>query len=262
MRSLFISFVFIFQLTTCAQTDTSERLFTPAIAEYLFTLGDTTFTIRVSVYDSASRLVFVHLHDDELTAKEATHSFLERNGGTLVSIPNSCQRLITFPKDGKYFTFDPNRMFTRKGIIESLKLFQPYNKSAATEIERFAASYLRLIPDSSMVTAVHNNTPDRYSILTYLSKGGLAGEATKVHTNREMDPDDFVLTTDPRIFTRLQEQNFNVVLQKNNPPTDDGSLSILFGRKRRTYINVEAEHGHYEVQLRLLQLVADITSEL
>jgi len=231
------------------------------VSNHPVALGDTSFTIQISIYDSSSKLVFVHLHDDEQTARSATHSFLEHQGGTLISILNNGERLITFPFKEESYTFDPNRMFTRKGIIESLQIFQPYHAKAVPEIERFANSLLQQIPDNSYVIAMHNNTENKYSVLSYLPNGTLPRDAAKVYVSKNMDPDDFVFTTDPEIFSGLQKRDISVVLQKKKPATDDGSLSILFGKKKKAYTNIEAEHGHFDVQLHLLEAVADIVSK-
>jgi hypothetical protein len=260
LRYLIVFITCLVQLSSCAQADAPAKLFIPAVSNHLVSLGDTLFTIQITIYDSSSKLAFVHVHDDEQTAKDATHNFLERYGGTLVSIQNNGERLIRFPYKGKSYTFDPNRMFTRKGIMESLKLFQPYNTKAVSEIERFANFFFQKIPANSYVIAMHNNTDNKYSVRSYLPKGILPGEAAKVYISKNMDPDDFVLTTDPKIFTGLQKRNISVILQKKKPDTDDGSLSILFGRKKKAYTNVEAEHGHFGVQLQLVEAVADIVN--
>lgn len=261
MRSLFIVITCIVQLSHCARSDAPARIYFPVVSDHPVALGDTSFTIQISIYDSSSKLVFVHLHDDEQTAWSATHSFLEQQGGTLISIPNNGERYITFPFDGKSYTFDPNRMFTRRGIIESLQIFQPFNAKAIPEVESFANSFLQKIPDDGYVISMHNNTENKYSVLSYLPNGTLPGEASKVYISKNMDPDDFVFTTDREIFSGLQKQDISVVLQKKKPATDDGSLSILFGKKEKAYTNIEAEHGHFDVQLQLLESVAAIANK-
>jgi hypothetical protein len=261
LRSLFIFVTCIVLLSSCIRTVSPAKKLIPTESHHPIALGDTSLTIQISFYHSSSKLVFVHLHDDEQTAKDATHSFLERRGGTLISIQNNCERLITFPYKGNRYTFDPNRMFTRKGIIESLQMFQPYPAQAVPLVETFANSLLQKIPPNSYLIAVHNNTNNKYSILSYLPTGNLPGEAAKVHVSKNMDPDDFVLTTSPQIFAGLQEQDISVILQKEEPGTDDGSLSVFFGRVQKNYTNVEAEHGHFDIQLQLLEAVADIAKK-
>ena len=260
MRILIVIITYIFQFSACIRNEAPGTRITPEVINHSVALGDTTYTIQIRIYDSTSRLVFVHLHDDEQTAKDVTHTFLERHGGTLISIQNNGERLIRFPFKGKYFTFDPNRIFTRKGISESLGLFQSYNSQAASEVERFASSFLSRLPANCYVIAMHNNTDSLYTVLSYLPKGSLPHEASKIHVNKTMDPDDFVFTTDPAVFYRVQKLDINVVLQKSKPATDDGSLSILFARKKKAYTNIEAEHGHFDVQLQLLQAVVVTTN--
>ncbi|MCU7548860.1 hypothetical protein OCK74_07005 [Chitinophagaceae bacterium LB-8] len=261
MRSLFIFITCTVIFCSCARTDSPAKDFTPAVSNLSVALGDTSFTIQVSIFDSSSRLIFVHIHDDEQTAKNATHRFLEHQGGTLISIQNNGERLITFPFNGRSYTFDPNRMLTRKGIIESLQILQPFDEKAVPEVERFANSLLQKIPAKSYVIAMHNNTANNYSVLSYLPNGSLQGEAEKVHVSKKMDPDDFVFTTDHRIFNGLQKRDISVVLQKEIPATDDGSLSILFGRRKIAYTNIEAEHNHINDQLQLLEAVANIAAK-
>ena len=71
------------------------------------------------------------------------------------------------------------------------------------------------------------------------------------------DPDNFVFTTDPALFSFLLNKGMSAVLQYNEAASDDGSLSVLLGKKGRTYVNVEAQHDHLDEQLRLLQAVTD-----
>jgi hypothetical protein len=59
-----------------------------------------------------------------------------------------------------------------------------------------------------------------------------------------MDEDDFIYTTSVYFFRKLKDAGLNVVLQNNDSIGDDGSLSVLCGKTGRSYINIEAEHGH------------------
>jgi hypothetical protein len=49
-----------------------------------------------------------------------------------------------------------------------------------------------------------------------------------------------------------------VVLQHNTNAVDDGSLSIFYGRKNKSYVNVEAEHGHLEQQKKMLSVLVQM----
>lgn len=43
------------------------------------------------------------------------------------------------------------------------------------------------------------------------------------------------------------------MLQDNVQVTDDGSLSVRAARNGLPYVNVEAQHGHREQQVRMLE---------
>jgi len=52
----------------------------------------------------------------------------------------------------------------------------------------------------------------------------------------------------------------NVILQDNKGFVNDGSLSVYCGKEGCRYINIEAQKGHFEEQLKLLQIVTEIIS--
>ena len=74
-----------------------------------------------------------------------------------------------------------------------------------------------------------------------------------------MDPDDFIYTTDSFIFEQMKAHEINVILQDNSDPVDDGSLSVYCGKKGLKYVNIETQHGHFEEQIALIELIYSIT---
>jgi hypothetical protein len=56
------------------------------------------------------------------------------------------------------------------------------------------------------------------------------------------------------LYNKIRGYRYNVILQNNATAYDDGSLSIYFGRKNKSYVNVEAEHGKSDEQLKMLML--------
>jgi hypothetical protein len=54
---------------------------------------------------------------------------------------------------------------------------------------------------------------------------------------------------------QLKFHGFNVVRQNSKKAKDDGSLSIYYGQKGKTYVNVEAENGSIPEQTRMLQIL-------
>ena len=206
-------------------------------------MGDSTIRIRVSVFGNKPDIVFINLHSDETTSVESAEKLLAKRGGLLIRIENNNRRNITFGLNGQSYTFDPNRMFSRKGIEASLGRFKHTGPAAVDEVEKFAARVIALIPaDNVCVVALHNNTEGRLSIQSYMPGNEYDSDAEEVFANHTKDPDDFFLTTDSLLFQQLSSAQYNTVLQDNKGVQQDGSLSVYFGEKKMCYLNCETEH--------------------
>lgn len=251
LRIYSLLFFCIACLSACTQPSATERY--PLRTDTLtYTLGNTPVSISLRTYNGPSPLFFVHLHDNESTAEESAITILEQYGGQLLSIINQEQRNISFQLNSQYYTFDPNRMFSDLGVAASLELLSTPHSAAIKEISGFAQFLLSHIPDSAIVVAVHNNTDERFSVLSY-NTAPLKSETAAININDQHDSDDFILTTDTAVYSFYKNENINVILQSDGELTDDGSMSIFFGKKSRPYINVEAEHGHGFQQVALLE---------
>jgi hypothetical protein len=132
-------------------------------------------------------------------------------------------------------------------------------------------------PPPEAVVAVHNNTPTpagslgSFSLLWYKEGGPASADVVKdgrEHCVFEGDPahiDHLILVTEPEDYAYIRKDGrFNVALLKNNPDSDDGSLSTYCHRKGIRYVNVEAQHMNKdprqndkngEYQYSMLQLV-------
>lgn len=207
-------------------------------------LGDRTLTLVSTQFGKNNDWGFVHLHDDEQTALEATRSLLTREGGQLVRLSNWNKRFVRFRVHGKFYSFDPNGMFTREGVERSLRLLGRYHPDAAREAVELGQRFLQLLPDSIQgIISLHNNTPGYFSVLSYAAGGDKAREAKAVYVNPTEDPDDFFLVTQEAHFQKIKARGYNCVWQDNEGCTDDGSLSVYCGKKGIPYINCETEHG-------------------
>ncbi len=259
LRQLFHLPIVLLCLTSCAQEEKTKPALN--IQRYTYRLGTTEITVQKTTADTAGNWFFTQLHDNEETAKTAAMAFLQQHGGTFVSIENGGKRLISFTLNGKTHRFDPNRMFTTNGIRQNLKLYNGYTAAAATEISRFRDSLLRLLPDTALVIAVHNNTEALYSIESYTHNKLFRREAAALHINKNRDADDFFITTNHGLFKKLAGQHYNAVLQSSRTPADDGSLSVYCSRRRQPYINIEAQAGHLEEQQKMLAVLKEMLPE-
>lgn len=259
LRQLFHFPIILIAFTSCAQQDST----TPAtqVQRYFHKIGTTEISIQKTTFDTAGNWFFIQLHDDEHTAETAAATFLKAHGGTFISIENGGNRFIHFSRNGRKYKFDPNRIFSAKGIQDNLTLFKSHSAVAVKSVSDFRDFLLSFLPDTTLVIAVHNNTEGRYSIRSYKEDKTLKQDAAAVHINPFQDGDDFFITTDYGLFKKLAEANYNCVLQKEDAVNDDGSLSFYFGRRGRSYINVEAQSGHLAEQQQMLHILYNVLQQ-
>jgi hypothetical protein len=235
--------------------------FTPAERTITHKLGDRNISFKVIQYGPPSDVCCINLHDDETTAVNAARSILEQRGGTIIKIENNAQRMVRFNFKGIAYCFDPNRIFSEKGIGTTLTANGKINPLAIIEVQKFASALLDMIPDStSCVIALHNNSNGSFSVKTYERGGKRETDAKQVYADNWQDADDIALTTDETIFNKMASFGYNSILQDNINVNKDGSLSVYYGELNRRYINIETQHGktaQYKEMLGKLLYILD-----
>ena len=249
MRCFSHPFCLVLLLTACGSGPTGE----PLQEETICSIGETDVQISSHQW-SGSDLVFINLHDDENTGVEACLTVLAKRGGRLVQLRHDGSRLVSFTDNDKVFTFDPNRIFTNEGARQTLKTHGSFSRDTLSSVQNFAAQFLSIcrFDELALVVTVHNNSDQGFSATSYCKGGSYVADARAVHVEPDVDPDDFFFVTDERLFEVFRLKHFNVVLQENATVTDDGSLSVLAGRREIPYINIEAQEGHFQQQLKML----------
>lgn len=235
-------------------------------------LGATRIPYRIHTADRPGP-AFLVLHADEQTAVQAGREAIRARGGRLIEIVAQGGRYVRFEMDGETWRFDPNRIFTEAGAEATLRARSGSASpeilgEALAEVRRFATAVLDAyrserglpshVPVDFPIITLHNNTEGDYSAASYLPDGDHAEDAIAVHLPDEADPDDFFFVTDPAIYDGLVAEGFTVVLQDNAQAADDGSLSVWASRQGIPYVNVEAEHGHRERQIAMLEGLARV----
>jgi len=245
-------------ISICCFSQTDSSGYTPLVKTYYFSWGKDSTGIVVSRYGSRDGLVIVHLHDDEISAAEAAKKILTQTGGILIELENNGKRLVSFKKSGKKFQFDPNRVFTAKGRVQNLHyLNKTVTHAALSSVKAFAAFTLQRIPKSVVtLVAVHNNQNGNYSINSY--KPGISKDVLKWYKNPKRDPDNFFIVNNNEMFKGIKKRGFNVVLQNSMKATDDGSLSIYYGKKNLVYVNIETQKRYFDEQVKMLNAVFNI----
>ena len=251
-KIIILLFLFNSFLQTFSQTDPP---YSPVKTKYTFDWGNNSTSILVSQYGQSKDVVMIHVHDDETTSAKAAKEVLQHTGGLIIELDNGGKRLVKFKKSGRWFFFDPNRIFSLKGIQQNLHFLNDHVTSAAiSSVKAFSAFILQKIPISvNNVIALHNNDNGKYSIRSYKANGSHAKDASKLYIDRECDPDNFFIVTSTKLFRELKMKGYNVVLQNNTTARDDGSLSIYLGKRNITYINVEAEEGNHMEQEGMIE---------
>jgi len=223
-------------------------------------LGEKKIIIKIIRFGTNERTVLINLHHNENTSLEAARGVLERTGGLLINIENDNERFISFLQNGRIFRFDPNRIFTDAGIKQDLEKQNDHSTAgAAKTIRKFARLIRSKIPSSAnTIISLHNNDDGNLSVASYLPGNEYGREASLVHQGAGHDPDNFFFTTDAGLYRSLSRKGYNVVLQHNGRVTDDGSLSVYYGRKKKSYVNVEAETGKLEEQEGMLDVLISL----
>ncbi len=265
--SLLFLFIILFSTHLAAQPGNnsigiSRAIFIPAEKTIQYKIGDRTLPIKVVQYGELKDIICINLHDNEEASLQAARSVLESSGGTLIKIENNNQRVVRFRLKGISYGFDPNRMFSRIGIEQTLQDNRRTSKAAIDEIEKFAQRLLLLFPDSiSCIVALHNNTEGAYSIKSYLPGGNRQADAQSVYADSLQDIDDIILTTDSLLYQKMANNKYNSIWQDNKKAKKDGSLSIFCGERDLRYINIETQHGKVNQYMKMLEKLLEILAE-
>jgi hypothetical protein len=245
-------------VSICCFSQTNRSVYTPLVKSYYFGWGKDSTAIQVSRYGNRNGLVIIHLHDDEISSAEAAKKILVQTGGILIELENNGKRLVSFKKGGKNFQFDPNRIFTAKGRSQNLHyLNKTVTPAAMSSVKQFAAFILQKIPKSVVtLVAVHNNQNGNYSINSY--KPGTSKDVLKWYKNPKRDPDNFFIVNNNEMFKGIKKLGFNAVLQNSVKVTDDGSLSIYYGKRNLVYVNIETEKEKLDEQIAMLKAVFSV----
>ena len=237
---------------------TTEARYFPFEKTVYYSLGDKTIPLKVVQYGPGNDIVCINLHDNEFTSVQAARSVLELKGGTMIRIENNAQRVVRFRLRGVIYGFDPNRIFSRTGIEQTLKENGRTSPQAIDEVEKFARRLLQLIPETvSCVIALHNNTEEAFSVKSYLPGGDRQKDAKEVYADENQDVDDIVFTTDLTLFEKMSALGFNSILQDNENVKKDGSMSVYYGEQNRRYIKIETQHGRTGQYQEMLEKLMD-----
>src|SRR3546814_1912884 len=134
-------------------------------------IGDAT-VLLVTHREEGAPVHFLNLHDDENTSVTAALEVMKENGGRLVELKHSGERLITFHSGGREYQFDPNRMFTPKGRKATMKRYSVTEVAVEKDLRAFDDSVLKmyLIDSVSCIDTLHNNKENNFSAKSFIDR--------------------------------------------------------------------------------------------
>lgn len=232
-------------------------------------ISDTTFikindlNVNLVRYSYLNKGInFLAVHDNEDTGVKAAFQYIKENGGRIIDTQYGGVRNFTFTSMMSTYQIDPNGIYTREGIEAGLAKFGNSHPDAFPSIELAAKVILNLydLKKNGYLFTLHNNGDGGFGIASYLKGYELEKTGDSLHINFQMDPDDLIYVTEPKLFTCLKKADVNVVLQ-SQAALNDGSLSIYAMQQKIPYINVEVQHGHLEEHLRLIRIAVNALLE-
>lgn len=247
-------------------------------------LGETA--VKINVYENKNNdITFFAPHYNERPGAELTKKIIREKGGRLIEIESSDAngnplRNLKFQFQNESYNVDPNRIYTVNG-----RKCSNFPKQINEIITKFAADLLKIIIPAEHnkhgpIVAIHNNQDvdekdlsARNRDLTakaFVKSGAFDSQSQGVYlSNVETDEDNFIFLSNPAFLSYFAEKDFNVVIQKpanqlfsENCQIDDGSLSVYFGQKNVSYINLEADikNGNFR-QKQMLEAVYLLVGE-
>ncbi len=226
--------------------------------ETTISLGDSTVKIVQQFGAENDQLLFINVHEDEETSIRVVESLSRERNLNFIRLAHLKSRNIIYSIKNKTYEIDPNRIFTSKGRRATLKRHGKFSFKAARAVKQLASKILTFITEDQIVIAMHNNTDVNYSIKSYLPDGDESENTKEVNINDDWDPDDFIYTTVEEYYQKFKEAGLNVILQDNDNCVNDGSLSVWCGQRNIPYVNVEAQKGHYDEQMKLTKIVVEL----
>lgn len=207
--------------------------------------------VEFESWNAANRQrIYVRIHGNETTAREALLKHLEKHPGSALIVTARERNVMVAGGN-----LDPNRMFTHEGAGKSYRsLNREWGEPEITKaLNWLDAERPKLVEalfpaTGGLLVAVHNNGA-RYSVDDEIEN------SDRTHLPRKLEPHEFFLATDPRDYEKLAQGGYNVVLQSTLKGEEDGSLSRTCTQRKVRYVNLEVGAGNRPMQIEMLEFL-------
>jgi hypothetical protein len=99
---------------------TKRAFYFPKETKHSFNWGNKSTKVLLLQYGKRKDIVMINVHENEASSIDVAKKVLEQTGGLLILVRNDGERLVSFEKNTKKIQFDPNRIFTQKGLKRNL----------------------------------------------------------------------------------------------------------------------------------------------
>jgi len=224
---------------------------------------DNSLYIKKLESDKNTHIGFIAIHNNETDAIKTLISAVEDYGGIgyiFLNISRPSQRIIGVKYNRFYFLYDPNRVFTKDGIIKTLMHYNRhffYIKNSALKYLSFISSKILNtieIKKKKYIISLHNNVnKGNFSIKYFISN------KYKTLFKRRDEPKNVVLVSQERLFEKFSDLDINLVLL--NGKDDDGSLGYFCVKNNIPYINIETRFYDIKRQREILRKILEKIKE-
>ncbi len=214
-----------------------------------------------------NNLKYLFIHDNEHTARKVSRYAIQKYGGTLYEVINNNKRNLQIVVDNHFIEYDPNRIFTRKGLKEDLI---SQNSGHPDHVLKKALNDIRIVQNGllraldlhkeSFLISIHTNNRSSNLSIYYFQQEDFSDQFL-VSINKNHPLKNFFYTITYKDFLFFKSKKYNVVLQKESTICDDGSLSILTARKGINYVTLEVQEGNYLFQKKMLDLAVEYAGQ-
>lgn len=223
-----------------------------------FKIGESS--VSVEQYQTPKAVpTYLRLHDNETTAYQAAMHLLEQGQGMFINLCSNQQREIQFKTGAMTVIADPNRIFSSRGIRNTLKEYDCSTLTGERECKKFASEFTtKLIDPQVPVIALHNNFEDDFLISNFAPGQKFGKGVEKIHAGQPDKPHNLFYVNDASHFDQLAKKNFNAVLQEAEQIEDDGSFSFWCARRGIPYINIETKQGQLDEQINMARAALSV----
>jgi hypothetical protein len=222
-------------------------------------LGETILRFR-HYAATRSDVLLLRLHGNEHDASDVGAWASQKYGCDFLDIENDT-REVYFELQHQLYVVDPNRIFSREGILRTLgELSAEAPEAAVASVEQLTRFLLRQFRSYAFIIALHNN--EAFRLDSYQAGGANQNLAQDVFYSGTGSMHDFVITTRAADFDALQAMHVNTVLEQvADNEAQMGSLSEHCLKQDLRYVNLETKHGHAKVQRTLLGLCLKLVED-